>query len=431
VSQDVRAATARVVAKVMQGQSLNYCLPAQLDNVAARDRGFLQQLCYGTLRHAPRLQGILSHLLEKPFRDKDSDIEALLMVGLYQLDDTRVPDHAAVAATVGACKSLKKNWAKGLSNAILRRYLRERDSVNAMLDVPTRLAHPEWLYAQVNKEWPNDIESIVEANNLQPPMTLRTNALQGTRDSYIKELAEQGLDSLPGSISEHAIYLNQAVDVQALPEFVTGKVSVQDEAAQVAASLLDAKPGERILDACAAPGGKACHLLELNPNLGELVAMDIDPLRLERVEENLERLGLQATVMAGDASNPPAELEKHSFDHILMDAPCSASGVIRRNPDVKLLRREDDIPALADQQLSALTGLWPLLKPGGSFLYATCSILKEENDSVVARFLHSETAASCEKIQTHWGVETAMGRQILPTANGSDGLFYSLLRKAP
>ncbi|PLW70871.1 16S rRNA (cytosine(967)-C(5))-methyltransferase RsmB [Pseudohalioglobus lutimaris] len=428
MATDTRAVAAHVLAEVMAGRSLNQVLPHALTRVSARDRGLLQQLCYGTLRRAPRLQGILRQLLDKPLRDKDRDVESLLLCGLYQLEDTRIPDHAAVSATVAATRALKKPWARGLSNAILRRFLRERESLLAALEPSVCAAHPEWLYNAIREQWPEHSEQIFRANNSQPPMTLRVNTQRIDRDTYLASLAEAGIESTPGKLSAQAIYLQTPQDVADLPGFSDGWVSVQDEAAQMAASLLAAQPGERVLDACAAPGGKSCHILELQPDMAELVATDVDALRLERVEENLQRLDLRAALQEMDATNPPADLAA-GFDRVLVDAPCSASGVIRRHPDVKLLRREGDIPTLGRQQLSILAGLWPLLKPGGQLLYATCSLLDGENDSVIRAFLQQYSDARLVPMEANWGQETRCGRQLLPLQNGPDGLYYSLLQK--
>lgn len=428
---DTRAAAAMVIGEVLAGHSLNQALPARLDKVSPRDRGLLQQLCYGTLRQGPRLQAVLHMLLDKPLRAKDRDVEALLLCGLYQLDSTRIPDHAAVAATVGATRALKKNWAKGMANAVLRRYLRERETLLQGLDEPAMACHPEWLYREFLRQWPDDAAAIIQANNEQPPMTLRVNERMISRQEYLATLEEAGIAASAGDSCSQAIQLATPMDVFELPGFEAGQISVQDEAAQVAAQLLRAEPGERVLDACAAPGGKACHILETQPQLAELVAMDVDGQRLERVEENLQRLGLQATVLGGDASNPPADLAPESFDRILVDAPCSASGVIRRHPDVKLLRRESDIESLAKQQLAVLEGLWPLLKPAGTLLYATCSILDEENSQVIERFLAVQKDACCASETIDIGRQAGRGRQLLPSATGPDGLFYALLRKVP
>lgn len=426
---DVRAAAAAVIGDVLGGLSLNQALPARLDKVSERDRGLLQQLCYGTLRQGPRVQALLTQLLEKPLREKDRDIQGLLMCGLYQLDSTRVPDHAAVAATVGATRALKKPWAKGMTNAVLRRYLREREQLALALDAAAAASHPHWLYEKVMAQWPSQGAAIIEANNQQPPMTLRANSDQLTRAQSLATLQENGIDATAGKLCPQAVQLARPMDVWEIPGFTAGHLSVQDEAAQMAAGLLAAQAGERVLDACAAPGGKTCHILELQPALSELVAMDIDDARLQRVSENLNRLGLKATLLAGDAAHPPAQLEPSSFDRILVDAPCSASGVVRRHPDVKVLRRDSDIGQLAELQLSILCGLWPLLKGGGTLLYATCSIFEEENSQVVQRFLEKHSDASLADASPAWGEPVECGRQLLPTTDGPDGLFYALLNK--
>jgi 16S rRNA (cytosine967-C5)-methyltransferase len=426
---DVRAATAQVVGDVLGGRSLNQALPPRLAQVAERDRGLLQQLSYGTLRQQPRLQGLLTQLLNKPLRDKDSDVQSLLLCGLYQLEDTRIPDHAAVAATVGAVATLKKPWARGMANAVLRRFLRERESLIAALDPAAAAAHPPWLYQALHQQWPEQAADIIAANNAQPPMTLRVNSRRMAREAYLEQLAAAGIEAAAGALSPRAICLASPCDVTALPGFSDGDVSVQDEAAQLAAALLPAHPGERVLDACAAPGGKACHLLEEVPELAELVAMDVDATRLARVTENLQRLALPAQLLTGDAGAPPASLAPASFDHILVDAPCSATGVIRRHPDVKVLRRPTDLDSLAAQQLVILHGLWPLLKPGGHLLYVTCSILAAENSAVVKRFLAEQSEAQLVQLDVSWGQDTGWGRQLLPAPAGADGLFFSLMSK--
>lgn len=430
MNTDVRAAAARVVAAVLGGMSLNRVLPGKLKEVSERDRALLQQLSYGTLRQGPRLDAILKQLLDKPLRDKDRDVRGLLLCGLYQLDSTRVPDHAAVAATVDATRALKKHWAKGMTNAVLRRYLREREQLTEALDQAAAACHPTWLFQTILKQWPAAAAGIIDANNQQPPMTLRVNLNQVSRGDYLAGLEGLGIAAKAGSLSSHAIQLATPIDVWDLPGFSSGTVSVQDEAAQMAALLLQAQAGERVLDACAAPGGKACHILELQPQLGELVAMDIDTLRLQKVSDNLTRLGLTATLMTGDAIEPPASLAAASFDRILVDAPCSASGVIRRHPDVKLLRRESDIALLADQQLRILQGLWPLLKSGGSLLYATCSIIDEENSQVLQRFLTAQSDAVPSSLEMPGSGTVTVGHQLLPSAGGTDGLFYATLKKA-
>ena len=428
---DTRAAAASVLGEVMAGRSLNQALPLFIDQVEPRDRGLLRQLCYGSLRQAPRLQAFLEGLLDKPLKERDRDIHGLLWCGLYQLESTRIPDHAAVAATVGATRALGKPWARGLTNAILRRYLREREQLLRGMDEAQAHCHPPWLYRKLREQWPERAAAIMDANNQQPPMTLRINRARVSREAYLRQLQEREIPARAGALCPEAVYLERGLDVEKLPGFEAGLASVQDEAAQLAARLLSAAPGEHVLDACAAPGGKACHILELQPELGRLVAMDVDGARLQRVGENLERLGLNAELVVGDGARPPAALAAGAFDRILVDAPCSASGVIRRHPDIKLLRRPADLPQLAHQQQAILRGLWPLLKPGGRLLYATCSLFDEENSGVLGQFLQGHPDAALCPTTWNWGEATACGRQLLPSRDGPDGLFYSLLRKSP
>ncbi|MFV0477017.1 MAG: 16S rRNA (cytosine(967)-C(5))-methyltransferase RsmB [Parahaliea sp.] len=424
---DCRAAAARVISQVMAGQSLNQALPPQLDSVDERDRALLRELSYGCLRQWQRLDGLAGELLDKPLRNKDNDIRALILIGLHQLTATRIPDHAAVASTVGATRTLSKAWARGLVNATLRRFLRERETLEARLSDSQQVAHPDWLYHRLQAEWPQQAQAILAANNSHPPMTLRVNAQRDERSSYQQTLTEHGIASRPGTLSDNALYLEQALDVSQLPSFDNGHVSVQDEAAQLAAVLLAAQPGQRVLDACAAPGGKSCHILERQPRLAELVAMDIDTARALRVQNNLERLKLAAELIVGDATSPPGTLTAGSFDHILADVPCSATGVIRRHPDIKLLRRTRDITQLAREQGRILDGLWPLLKPGGSLLYVTCSVLEEENSAVINAFLERQHQARLEMPSLNWGETCHAGQQLLPTLHGSDGLFFARL----
>jgi len=429
VSLDTRAAAAAVIGEVLAGRSLDRALPPQLERAEGADRAFLQQLCYGTLREAPRLQAVLNQLLDRPLKTRDRDVQGLLLCGLYQIDGTRVPDHAAVSATVGASAGLGKTWARGLVNAVLRRYLRERETLAAALDEAAASAHPDWLHRELREQWPGQAADILAAGNTRPPMTLRVNLRRQSREDYLALLAERGIAARPGDLVDTAVYLDDAVDVTSLPGFAQGAASVQDESAQLAAQLLRPAAGERVLDACAAPGGKACHLLEQQPQTGELVAMDADARRMLQVAENLERLGLSATLLTGDAAAPPAQLTPAGFERILVDAPCSASGVIRRHPDVKLLRRAADIPGFAAAQLAILDGLWPLLKAGGTLLYATCSVLRQENADVVEQFTAATADARAIPLDCTAGEPAGPGRQILPAAGKGDGLFYAMLSR--
>ena len=430
MKQDCRASAASTLARVIdQGQALDLPLAQALSEISPRDRSLLRQLCYGTLRQYHRLDGILRQLLDRPLKRRDADIRSLLLIGLHQLLDLRTPDHAAISATVDAARTLGKPWATGLVNGVLRRCLRQREALEQALEEHEKLSHPAWLLETLRGAWPNHWQDIVSANNQNPPMCLRVNRRQTTRDAYRESLSAAGIDSLPCALGKDGLRLAHAVDVSELPGFADGLVSVQDEAAQLAAALLSPAPGERILDACAAPGGKACHLLELQPELAELVAMDFDAGRLARVEENLDRLGLQATVLEGDAGNPPPQLAAGSFDCILVDAPCSGSGVIRRHPDIKVLRRASDIPGFVEQQLRILHGLWPLLRPGGRLLYVTCSVLPAENADCVARFLAANADAQAADLHVDWGLDAGPGRQLLSRSDGHDGLYFASLTR--
>lgn len=430
MSANCRARAATTLARVItDGASLDQVLMPSLETVAAADRALLQQLCYGTLRSYHRLDGILSQLLKKPLKKKDADLRALMLCGLHQLLEMRTPAHAAISETVEACRALRKNWATGLVNGVLRRCSRESESLLGHLNSAQAVSHPDWLFDSINQHWPQQAQGIFEAGNSHPPLCLRVNRRLLGREEYLSQLQAAGLEAACCQFAEDGIRLLTPVDVDRLPGFSQGLASVQDEAAQLAADLMCIEEGARILDSCCAPGGKACHLLERRPEISELVAMDSDSGRLDRVVENLSRLGLVASVMQGDAQNPPPELAAESFDNLLVDAPCSGSGVIRRHPDIKLLRLAEDIPAFAATQLAILHGLWPLLKPGGQLLYATCSIFPEENSGVIGDFLKGCDSAQLLPLGVNWGVDCEGGRQLLPSTDGADGLFYALLRK--
>lgn len=429
MAEDCRAAAARVIAQVIRGgAALDEPLARHLNRVRPRDRALLQQLCYGTLREYFRLEWILGQALERPLKARDADIRALLLCGLHQLLDLRVPDHAAIGETVQAARALGKPWATGLVNGVLRSCRRNADSVERGLPEEARWNHPGWLLNDLREAWPERWLSIIDANNSHPPMCLRINRQKVTRDDYLARLREAGIEAVGCLLSRDGIRLAKPQDVAALPGFTDGLVSVQDEAAQLAAPLLDPAPGERILDACSAPGGKACHLLETQPG-AELTAMDIDHRRLAKVEENLHRLGLTAELLVGDGSSPPAALREQSFDRILADVPCSGSGVIRRHPDIRLLRRRDDVENFSQRQLAILQGLWPLLAPGGCLLYVTCSILPVENRRVVESFLSECADAEPLPVAAAWGLPAGVGRQLLPEINGPDGLFFAVLKR--
>ncbi|MDX1454968.1 MAG: 16S rRNA (cytosine(967)-C(5))-methyltransferase RsmB [Gammaproteobacteria bacterium] len=433
-----RAAAARGIARVIQGGSLNDLLPAILaGHREPADRALIQELVYGSLRFAPRIEFLLTELLDRPVRKREPRVHALLMVGLYQLLYMRTADHAAVSETVEAARLMKKPWAAGLVNAVLRRVQRERDALEAKADAHPvgRSAHPAWMLEQFQQDWPDDWESIVEANNSRAPMTLRVNAQRGSRDAYLGKLADAGIAADAHSLAVDGVTLETPTDVSKLPGFVTGEVSVQDAAAQLVADVVHPEAGQRIVDACAAPGGKTGHLLERQPDLATLVALDRDPDRLDRVAENLARLELSATLKAADAArldewwqSDVAE-QPEPFDVVLLDAPCSGTGVIRRHPDIKLLRRPKDIASLESQQARLLDMLWHTLKPGGRLVYTTCSVLRAENERQVANFIQRHDAAVSLPISSDWGRPAGFGRQVLPGEAGMDGFFYAVILK--
>lgn len=427
-----RLAATRALAAVLAGRaSLGSSLPEQLTKVDPRDRALAQDLAFGTARWQPRLSLLAEKLMDKPFKAGDRDLEALLLIGLYQLFHTRIPAHAAIGETVGCVDKLKKSSAKGLLNAVLRRAQREYDSLLPALehDPAARLAHPRWLQKALKARWPEHWEAIATANNLHPPLILRVNRRQGSRDAYLAELAAAGIEAEPCAFSADGIRLLQPQDVTALPGFAAGRLSVQDEAAQLAAELLELAPGQRVLDACAAPGGKTCHLLEREPGLAEVVALDADAGRLERVEQNLARLGLTARTLAADGRAVADWWDGTPFQRILLDAPCSATGVIRRHPDIKLTRQASDIAPLVQLQGELLDALWPTLEVGGILVYATCSVLPEENSSNLAAFLARTPGARELDIPAPWGLAQPHGRQLLPQPDGHDGFYYCKLIK--
>lgn len=432
MAMNPRLAAARALAAVLSGKaSLGSSLPEMLDKVEARDRGLTQELAFGTARWQPRLAGLAARLLQKPFKAADRDVEALLLVGLYQLFYTRIPPHAAIGETVGCVEKLKKPWAKGLLNAVLRSAQREGEALLAELehDPVIRVAHPRWLQKSLKAFWPEHWEAICAVNNAHPPMMLRVNCRQASRDQYLAELQAAGIEAYPCQFSEDGIRLAVPCDVQQLPGFAQGRVSVQDEAAQLAAGLLELKPGQRVLDACCAPGGKTCHILEREPGLTEVIALDLEPKRLQRVQENLQRLQLKATLTAADARDTGAWWDGKPFQRILLDAPCSATGVIRRHPDIKLARQVDDIAPLAILQGEMLDALWPTLEVGGVLLYATCSVLPTENREVIEAFLTRTPGARELDLAGSFGIKQSRGRQLLPQEGGHDGFYYAKLIK--
>lgn len=390
---------------------------------------FSKALCFGVCRQFFRLNALAEQLVTK--KPKQTDVWLCLLLGLYELHFLHKPDYAVVKETVNLVVQLKKTWAKGLVNAVLRSYCRQQETlINTIKqDERYQLNHPQWLVEQVRADWPEEAHAILEQNDQHPPMTLRVNTRHTSTDHYLYELAKVGLQGEACPAVPSAIVLASPCAVTDLPGFTEGVVSVQDGAAQMAATLLDLKPGLRILDACCAPGGKTSHILEQEPQLDECVALDIDTLRLTRVQENMNRLQLEATLCQGDAANPDTWWDGEPFDRILLDAPCSATGVIRRHPDIKYLRTPEEVATIVQSQSALLEALWPLLAPGGRLVYATCSILAVENEQQIATFVKKHADCIHHSIAQHWGHPTPHGWQILPGEQHMDGFFYSVLSK--
>lgn len=427
----VRAAAAHSVARVLAGESLDQALSIRPEIgvfPSEHDGALLQALVYGTVRHH-RLLDMLGRKILKRRQKTPGEVLALLEVGLFQLRSMRIPPHAAVSATVEACSLLGHESARGLVNAILRNYQRSRDTLESTLpDSPAvHCSWPDWMAEAIRCDWPNQWQQILAISNMPPPMTLRINRRRISLPRMREQLVRRGASSIPVPIAPDALRLELPCPVVRIPGFADGDASVQDASAQLAAPLLAARPGMRVLDACSAPGGKTAHLLELTNDL-DLIALDINARRLARTKENLERLGLKATLKREDATKPDEWWDGQPFDRILLDAPCSGTGVIRRHPDIKWLRRKSDIPILIKRQLDLLAALWPLLTPGGMILYATCSIFKAENVSVITAFLRSHPDATDQPIEAEWGQRMRVGQQLLP-ASEYDGFYFARLLK--
>ena len=448
---NTRATAAKIICRVADaGLTLDAAMAEYLPVVVRRDdRGFVKELCFGTLRWYDQLEFLLGRYLDRPLKRRDGDIRTLILVGLYQLHHLGTPPHAAISETVEATADLDKSWAKPLVNALLRRSQREFQRLGSELDrnPGARYSHPAWLIDRIKANWPEQWESILQTNNQRPPQHLRVNLLRTTRKNYLEDLERAGIRAQQIDLTPCGIQVPDPVDVDALPGFDDGRVSVQDAGAQLAAGLLDLQPGDLVLDACAAPGGKTAHIRETQPQIAGITALDVDGHRIARLHNTLSRLKLDATVIEADASGPDTWWDGRLFDCILLDAPCSATGVIRRHPDIKRLKSPEQVPALQATQSQLLAALWPLLKPGGRLVYSTCSLLREENDRVIECFLDNHPSARPEAVRdvwgqskfeeftltpgfrTEWGIATVCGRQLLPCLDNTDGFYYAILTK--
>lgn len=430
-----RAIAAQVLDAVLhRGRSLKAELAQALPALAdVRDRALVEAICFAALRQQARADAALRAWVPRPLGKRDGELRALLHAGFAQLDPLGLPPHAAVDATVGAARVLGRAHQRGMVNALLRRAQRE-----GLPAAPADAAWPAWLRERLRADWPDDYDAIVAASAAPAPMWLRVNRLQGSRDDYAARLREAGIATTADDALADALRLDESVAVAALPGFDRGDVSVQDGSAQAVADALAPDvpaPGRRVLDACAAPGGKAAHLLERDPSL-RLTALDVDPKRLERVRDTLARLGVGAgaTLRAADAAAlaadaPGAWWDGVPFDAVLLDAPCSATGIVRRQPDVLLHRRAADLGALSALQARLLDAAWRVLAPGGTLLYATCSVLRAENAAQVDAFLARTADAVAEPLDDRFGRVSGAGRQRLPGERGMDGFFYARLRK--
>ncbi|NQZ81445.1 MAG: 16S rRNA (cytosine(967)-C(5))-methyltransferase RsmB [Colwellia sp.] len=432
MATNIRALAAKCIYAVIdKGRSLGDELPKQQEKVEGKDKALLQEICYGVIRYLPELEYEVQQLIQKPLTGKQRVFHFLMLVGLYQIKYTRIPDHAAVSETVAATKPLKNSHLKGLVNGVLRNYQRTVERQNKNNDDSEKLPdaikfnHPSWFIKKIKIAYPEQWQNILTANQDKPPMWLRVNQQHHTVEQYIALLDEVDIQHEYIDPLSKAIKLKQAVDVNKLPNFAEGHVSIQDGAAQQAARLLDCQPNDRVLDCCAAPGGKTCHMLELTPQIESMLALDVDENRLIRVQDNLSRLKLTAKIVTADAATNEW-WDGQLFDRILLDAPCSGTGVIRRHPDIKWLRKASDIEQLTLLQEKILKNIWSLLKPGGTLLYATCSILPEENNKQVQHFIENNNDALLISITEN---KTDIGWQILPNEHSMDGFYYAKLVK--
>lgn len=425
---EIQRLAANLISRVLSGRSLDAELrtvSAAHPDLAVQDRAALQDIAYGTLRFLGQLDAVIDGLLARPL--KDDRVRQLLRVSLYQLIGTRAAPHAVVDHAVRTCIALGKPAAKGLVNGVLRNFLRNREAV---LQAATQTeggaySYPQWWIDKLREQYPDRYGAMLESGNRHPPLTVRVNCRRTSVEDYLAQLAGAGIAAR--ALGGDAVMFERPVPVERIPGFRAGEVSVQDAAAQYAARLLDAQPGERVLDACAAPGGKTAHILERADV--DLVALDNDAARLELVQSNLSRLHLSAKLVCGDAANPAAWWDDTPYARILADVPCSASGVVRRHPDIKWLRRAEDIRSFADRQQAILDALWPLLATDGKLLYATCSVFREENHEQIEHFLTRHRDARRLTLPgPHTNAQQLAG-QILPDEQ-HDGFFYALLQKS-
>ena len=436
-SGEARWLALQALLQIQQGRNLPDALQAvrPAGNEIPPEWAHTRALCYGSVRYFHRLDAMLAQLLRKPLKKTDQDLKWLLLLGLYQLFYSDKPAHACVNETVKLVRPLNKDWARALVNGVLRTAQRQAETLQQIADSrpASRYSLPDWLWQRLAGDYPEQADTIASALLTQAPMYLRVNLVQSSREAYQQRLEQSGMAASAGLVPT-SLLVEQAQAVDALPGFADGACSIQDESAQFASYWLDLAPGQRVLDACAAPGGKTAAMAELQPGLGALHAIDCDPQRQQRTAETCQRLQIQATLKTADAARPETWWDGEPYDRILLDAPCSATGVIRRHPDIKLLRRSADIEPLNQQQRALLEALWPLLRAGGKLLYVTCSLLKSENQSIIRAFLADHSDAVLLPVNLPAGLHSVSqaddpGLQILPMPGGRDGFYFALLGK--
>lgn len=439
-----RQASLKALKQVFGGQSLSAVQAHTTDKLEdARDRGLANEIVNGVLRWRWQLEFFISCLVKKPLKKKDIEVQLILLMAIYELKECRTPDYAVINESVELVRKTGRKWAAGLVNAVLRGFVREKEKlISSIKDESVKYSHPDWMLKKIKNDWPEEKDygwqHILNANNERPAFWLRVNQHQSDAPRYQQLLNSHEIESELSPLADHALKLSQGIDVRQLPGFSDGSVSVQDVGAQLAANLLDALAGHTVLDLCAAPGGKTCHVLERNESISKMTAVEFDEQRMQRVSENLHRLKLadesdsehNVELIVADAREYKQWWDGDLFDRILIDAPCSASGVIRRHPDIKTLRRESDIKQLVELQSEILLSAWQMLAPEGELLYVTCSVFKDENQAQIAKFLaHVGDDATEIKIEADWGVACDFGRQLFPGEQDADGFYFCKLKK--
>lgn len=429
-----RQASLKTLKLVYDGQSLSVAQKKLLDNLDdQRDRGLANEIVNGVLRWRWQLAFILSQLLSKPLKAKDIDVQLILQMALYEIIECRTPDYAIINEAVELVRKSKKKWAASLVNAVLRNFTRNKEQILASVNnAGENYSHPEWIIKKIKEDWPDRWQAILNANNQRPAFWLRVNQSQTKLPEYQQLLSDAGIEAVASSLTGHALKLSQGIDVQRLPYFVQGVVSVQDVGAQLAADLLNVSADQRVLDLCAAPGGKTCHILESCNTIKQMVAVELEESRMQRVRENLQRLkfdDVDVALIVADACDYKEWWQGNLFDRILVDAPCSASGVIRRHPDIKTLRRESDIEHLVKVQSEILSSAWRMLSEGGELLYVTCSVFKDENERQIENFFSKNKNVAEIKIMADWGEACQYGRQLFPGEQDADGFYFCRLTK--